>query len=130
MWQRPHSSCLIQYLRQNFKLGRASIVNTVVELSSTTATNSQPTKKPLMGHFRLFQCLPTPCHDDDPPPIQFGSPWPCFLMTGYTMLGLARWAGKGGSYRTVQRLFSTVIPWAILFWVFFRQSAAFPARRA
>jgi DDE superfamily endonuclease len=42
-------------------------------------------------------------------------------MTGrVTMLGLARWAGKGGSYRTVQRFFSTVIPWAMLFWVFFR----------
>jgi putative transposase len=37
------------------------------------------------------------------------------------MLGLSRWAGQGGSYRTVQRLFSTVIPWATLFWVFFRQ---------
>jgi putative transposase len=42
-------------------------------------------------------------------------------MTGRVpMLGLARWAGKGGSYRTVQRFFSTVIPWAMLFWVFFR----------
>ena len=38
-----------------------------------------------------------------------------------TMLGLSRWAGKGGSYRTAQRFFSTVIPWATLFWVFFRQ---------
>jgi DDE superfamily endonuclease len=37
-----------------------------------------------------------------------------------TMVGLARWAGKGGSYRTVQRFFATVIPWGILFWVFFR----------
>ena len=37
------------------------------------------------------------------------------------MLGLARWAGQGGSYRTVQRFFSTVLPWATLFWVFFRQ---------
>ncbi len=43
-------------------------------------------------------------------------------MTGrVTMLGLARWAGKGGSYRTVQRFFSTVLPWGILFWEFFRQ---------
>jgi putative transposase len=42
-------------------------------------------------------------------------------MTGrVTMLGLARWAGPGGSYRTVQRFFATVIPWATLFWVFFR----------
>jgi len=37
------------------------------------------------------------------------------------MLGIARWAGSGGSYRTVQRFFATVIPWATLFWVFFRQ---------
>ena len=44
------------------------------------------------------------------------------VMTGrVTMLGLARWGGKGGSYRTVQRFFATVIPWATLFWVFFRQ---------
>ena len=28
------------------------------------------------------------------------------VMTGrITMLGISRWAGKGGSYRTVQRLF-------------------------
>jgi IS4 transposase len=38
-----------------------------------------------------------------------------------TMLGISRWAGKGGSYRTVQRFFATVLPWAMLFWVFFRQ---------
>jgi putative transposase len=44
------------------------------------------------------------------------------VMTGrITMLGLSRWAGKGGSYRTMQRFFSTVLPWATLFWVFVRQ---------
>jgi len=44
------------------------------------------------------------------------------VMTGrVTMLGLSRWAGPGGSYRTVPRFFSTVLPWATLFWVFFRQ---------
>jgi DDE superfamily endonuclease len=49
-------------------------------------------------------------------------------MTGrVTMLGLARWAGQGGSYRTVQRFFSTVLPWAMLFWVFFRQHLYCPA---
>src|SRR6266516_1288055 len=43
-------------------------------------------------------------------------------MTGrVTMLGISRWTGTGGSYRTVQRFFATVIPWATLFWVFFRQ---------
>src|SRR5881409_618654 len=49
------------------------------------------------------------------------------VMTGrVTMLGVSRWAGKGGSYRTVQRVFSTVMPWAILFWVFFRQHVYCP----
>jgi len=44
------------------------------------------------------------------------------VMTGrITMLGLSRWAGPGGSYRTVQRFFSQALPWAMLFWVFFRQ---------
>lgn len=38
-----------------------------------------------------------------------------------TMLGISRWAGTGGSYRTVSRFFHTVIPWAKVFWVFFRQ---------
>jgi putative transposase len=43
-------------------------------------------------------------------------------MTGrVTMLGISRWAGQGGSYRTVQRFFYTALPWATLFWVFFRQ---------
>jgi putative transposase len=50
------------------------------------------------------------------------------VMTGrITMLGISRWAGKGGSYRTVQRLFSTVLPWAMLCWVFFRQHVHCPA---
>ena len=49
------------------------------------------------------------------------------VMTGrVTMLGLSRWAGPGGSYRTVQRFFSTVLPWATLFWVFFRQQVYRP----
>jgi putative transposase len=43
-------------------------------------------------------------------------------MTGrVTMLGLSRWAEKGGSYRTVQRFFYTVIPWEQVFWSFFRE---------
>jgi len=44
------------------------------------------------------------------------------MMTGrVTMLGRARWAGTGGSYRTVQRVVSQARPWAMLFGVFFRQ---------
>ncbi len=45
-----------------------------------------------------------------------------FAMTGrVTMLGISRWAGRGGSYRTVQRWFYTPIPWAQVLVCFFRQ---------
>jgi putative transposase len=38
-------------------------------------------------------------------------------MTGrVTMLGISRWAGEGGSYRTVQRFFDTPIAWAKVQW--------------
>ncbi len=41
-------------------------------------------------------------------------------MTGrVTMLGISRWAGKGGSYRTVQRFFAEKINWAQVNWHFF-----------
>lgn len=44
-------------------------------------------------------------------------------MTGrVTMRGISRWAGKGGSYRTIQRFFYTSICWPNLLWVFFRQN--------
>jgi len=43
-------------------------------------------------------------------------------MTGrVTMLGLSRWAGKGGSYRTIQRFFYSSIPWSQVFWLFFQK---------
>jgi hypothetical protein len=43
-------------------------------------------------------------------------------MTGrVTMREIARWAGPGGSYRTIQRFFATIIPWGMLFWGFFWQ---------
>jgi putative transposase len=43
-------------------------------------------------------------------------------MTGrVTMLGISRWAGKGGSYRTVQRFFNAAIPWQQVFGKFFEQ---------
>jgi putative transposase len=38
-----------------------------------------------------------------------------------TMLSISRWAGQGGSYRTVQRFFNTVLPWAVIFDRFFEQ---------
>jgi hypothetical protein len=35
------------------------------------------------------------------------------------MLGLARWAGAGSSYRTIQRVDYTATPWTPVFWQFF-----------
>jgi hypothetical protein len=48
-------------------------------------------------------------------------------MTGrVTMRGISRWTAKGGSYRTVQRFFTTLLPWATLFWLFFRTHLFLP----
>jgi len=41
-------------------------------------------------------------------------------MTGrVTMLGLSRWTEKGGSYRSIQRFYNTVIPWGMVLWLVF-----------
>ena len=37
-----------------------------------------------------------------------------------TMKGLSRWSGKGGSYRTIQRLFHTPLNWLQLNWLLIR----------
>ena len=54
-------------------------------------------------------------------------------MTGrVTMLNISRWTGQGGSYRTVQRFFNTVIPWTTICWTFFRlldRESLYPRRR-
>jgi putative transposase len=43
-------------------------------------------------------------------------------MTGrVTMLGISRWSGKGGSYRTIQRFFKTKIAWLDVFFLFFKE---------
>ncbi len=42
-------------------------------------------------------------------------------MTGrVTMLGISRWTGEGGSYRTVQRFYNTPIAWAKVHWCLIR----------
>lgn len=42
-------------------------------------------------------------------------------MTGrVTMRGLSRWAGPGGSYRTIQRFFTTSMSWSTVQWVLIR----------
>ena len=44
-------------------------------------------------------------------------------MTGrITMLGISRWTGKGGSYRTIQRFFMNTIKWDLLNWAIIKSS--------
>lgn len=39
-------------------------------------------------------------------------------MTGrVTMLGMARWSERGGSYRTIQRFFNTAVDWGQVHWL-------------
>ena len=38
-----------------------------------------------------------------------------------TMLGLSRWTEEGGSYRTIQRFYHSVLPWNAIQWLFFRK---------
>lgn len=38
-----------------------------------------------------------------------------------TMLGLSRWTEQGGSYRTIQRLYHSPLPWKAIHWLFFRK---------
>jgi putative transposase len=73
----------------------------------------------MMAIVVLFQCLQR--HVTVTTGRQFSQlALTIIAMTGrVTMLSIVRWACKGGSYRTVQRFFATVIPWATLFWVFF-----------
>jgi putative transposase len=43
------------------------------------------------------------------------------MMTGrVTMLGISRWTERGGSYRTIQRWYHSVLPWAEILWQFFQ----------
>ena len=36
-----------------------------------------------------------------------------------TMRNISRWTSKGGSYRTIQRFYNTLLPWGRLCWMFF-----------
>ena len=75
----------------------------------------------------LFHCL-QPCVPSTTRRQLSRIAWAMLVMTGrVTMLGISRWAGPGGSYRTVQRFFATVMPWAMLFWMCFRHHVYCPA---
>ena len=38
-----------------------------------------------------------------------------------TMLGISRWTEKGGSYRTIQRFYHSVLQWNAIQWLFFQE---------
>ena len=38
-----------------------------------------------------------------------------------TMLGLSRWTEKGGSYRTIQRFYHSLVSWKAIQWLFFQK---------
>ena len=42
------------------------------------------------------------------------------MTGGVTMRNISRWTSKGGSYRTIQRFYNTLLPWGTLCWEFFR----------
>jgi len=42
------------------------------------------------------------------------------LTGSVTLRNISRWTPQGGSYRTIQRFYNTLIPWGTLCWVFFR----------
>src|SRR5512132_4366214 len=69
----------------------------------------------------LFACL-SQCVE--PTPLrQLGRVIEAMLsMSGrVTMRGLSRWSGTGGSYRTIQRFFTTSLNWCHLQWLLIRQ---------
>ena len=45
-----------------------------------------------------------------------------------TMLGLSRWSEKGGSYRTIQRLYHSPINWLQLHWIVLKTHVVSPDR--
>ena len=79
-----------------------------------------------MNILALLQCLQPILPKTDG--CQLSRIAPAMLsMTGrVTMLGLSRWAGKGGSYRAVQRFFNARIAWLPVFVKFFDQHVYHP----
>ncbi len=45
-----------------------------------------------------------------------------------TMLGISRWTGSGGSYRTIQRWYHTPLLWLQIQWLFFAKHVQQPSR--
>ncbi len=78
------------------------------------------TQKPMFDILPLLQCLMF-CVDATTLRRLSVVIHALLAMNGrVTLLGISRWAGKGGSYRTIQRFFNTVLPWPQMLWEVFR----------
>src|SRR6266550_7949185 len=114
MLPQAKTALCVQYLRQN-EVERNQLLSYCWVLLNTA---NQGRQKPMPAILPFLLCLQ--------PEVtlttirQFSRIALAMLaMTGrVTMLGIARWTGDGGSYRTVQRFFVTALPWAALFWLF------------
>ena len=80
----------------------------------------QKGQKPMLEIIALFAVL-NPCISKTTIRQLCQVVFALLAMTGrVTMLNISRWTSKGGSYRTIQRFFNTVLPWTTMCWSFFR----------
>jgi putative transposase len=77
-------------------------------------------KKPMMNILALLQCIQPNLSKTNVRRMSRIAQAMLSMTGRVTMLGLSRWAGKGGSYRTVQRFFAEQIAWPQIFWQFFK----------
>jgi hypothetical protein len=88
----------------------------VVELMSIK-TATQRTRKPMNDILALLQCLAPEMSSTTIGRME-RIVVALLAMTGrVTMLGLSRWAGEGGSYRTIQRFYNTTMDWGQIHWL-------------
>jgi len=107
---------LAQYLRQKLaKKERLSIIRFFTDQGEKRG--GQPL---MVDIINVLQCL-SQCVDKTTW-RQLSCIVPAMLaMTGrVTMLGISRWTEQGGSYRTIQRFYNSVIGWAKVNWFLIR----------
>jgi putative transposase len=74
----------------------------------------------MLDIMRIFICLSPPLSTTELRQLTRITEALLSMSGRVTMRGLSRWAGPGGSYRTVQRFFNTVLDWDQLQWLLIR----------
>jgi hypothetical protein len=80
----------------------------------------------MMNILALLQCIQSDLSKTDVRRLSRIAQAMLSMSGRVTMLGLSRWAGKGGSYRTVQRFFNVLIFWPKVFCNFFMRHLYLP----